>query len=168
MSSVQGDFSALLDAFERSDWQEMTVEIGGARLSVSRRGESSVGPPPGSAAADSGLPAALLAEAPAPVTPADPVPQEALPTLASPVHRGLAVTSPSVGIFWLAPSPVSPPFVEVGSIVDAEDTIGLVEVMKLMQQVSAGVSGAVTGVVVGNGETVEYGQPLVYIDPAAG
>jgi acetyl-CoA carboxylase biotin carboxyl carrier protein len=164
MSSVQGDFAALLDAFDRSDWQEMTVEIGGARLSVSRRSDSPVGQPAG---ADR-PPAQPLPEQTAPAPPDEVAPQQTAPIPAGPAPNGLAVTSPSVGIFWLAPSPVSPPFVEVGSSVDAEDTIGIVEVMKLMQQVSAGVSGTVTGVVVGNGETVAYGQPLVYIDPAAG
>jgi acetyl-CoA carboxylase biotin carboxyl carrier protein len=55
--------------------------------------------------------------------------------------------------------------VEVGARVDADDTIGIVEVMKLMQQVPAGVSGVVTAIPVGNAETVAFNQPLVFIDP---
>jgi biotin carboxyl carrier protein len=83
-----------------------------------------------------------------------------------PVPTGLAVRSPSVGIFWRAPSPTEPPFVAVGARVEADDTIGIVEVMKLMQQVPAGISGVVTAIPVGNAETVEFNQPLVFIDAA--
>jgi acetyl-CoA carboxylase biotin carboxyl carrier protein len=152
---------ALLDAFEGSDWQDMTVEIGGERLVVSRREQgsaevttpSAAGPPPRSEPAA----VAVAASVPVAASPAAPV------TAAAPT--GTAVPSPSVGIFWRAPSPTEPPFVEVGSRVHADDTIGIVEVMKLMQQVTAGISGVVTAIAVGNAETVAHNQPLVFIDP---
>jgi acetyl-CoA carboxylase biotin carboxyl carrier protein len=67
-------------------------------------------------------------------------------------------------MFWIAPSPGAPPFVEVGSRVSADDVVGIVEVMKLMNEVTAGIDGVVTAVLVGNGETVEFGQPLVLVD----
>jgi acetyl-CoA carboxylase biotin carboxyl carrier protein len=56
--------------------------------------------------------------------------------------------------------------VEVGSRVGPEDTIGILEVMKLMNRISAGASGVVTAVLVDNGGMVEHGQPLVLIDPS--
>lgn len=144
-------FVALLEAFERSDWQEMTIQIGSDRLAVSRREGATdlAAPPVREAAVPAPVAVATAPPAPAPV---------AAPT-------GLPVRSPSVGIFWRAPSPTEPPFVEVGARVDADDTIGIVEVMKLMQQVPAGVSGVVTAIPVGNAETVAFNQPLVFIDP---
>ena len=173
MSGTQEDFSALLSAFERSDWQEMTVEIAGDRVHVSRRGGSADGhsvayaqtlsnaPSPAAVRADVGV----ETEDSVVATASDAV--EAVRSSRS-EPEGAAVVSPSVGIFWRAPSPTSAPFVEVGSAVDAEDTVGIVEVMKLMQQVLAGVSGVVTAIEVENGGTVEYGQLLVYVKPVGG
>jgi acetyl-CoA carboxylase biotin carboxyl carrier protein len=159
MGATHEEIAALLEAFETSDWQEMTVELGGDRVHVSRR-ETSDAPtaPPAPAARPAAAPAPVPAPAAAPVRAAD----------AGPAPTGTVVTSPSVGIFWRAPAPTDPPFVEVGQRVDAQDTVGIVEVMKLMQQVTAGTSGTVTAVVVNNGATVDYGQALVYIDPAGG
>jgi acetyl-CoA carboxylase biotin carboxyl carrier protein len=87
------------------------------------------------------------------------------PTTAPP--DGTTVNSPSVGLFWRAPAPGAPPFVEVGGRVTAGDTVAIVEVMKLMNHVTAPVSGTVTAVLVENGEAVEFGQVLVVIDPEA-
>ena len=80
---------------------------------------------------------------------------------------GTAVPSPSVGLFWRGPAPGAPPFVEVGAHVRAGDTVGIVEVMKLMNHVGAPVDGVVTAVAVGNGDTVEFGQTLVVVEPEA-
>jgi acetyl-CoA carboxylase biotin carboxyl carrier protein len=73
------------------------------------------------------------------------------------------VESPSVGLFWRAPSPGAPPFVEVGATVNEGDTLAIVEVMKLMNHVVAPAAGEVKAIVPENGEAVEYGQPLVVI-----
>jgi acetyl-CoA carboxylase biotin carboxyl carrier protein len=81
--------------------------------------------------------------------------------------KGTPVPAPSVGLFWRAPSPGADPFVEVGTQVGPEDTVGIVEVMKLMNRVPAGISGVVTAVLVENGGMVEHGQPLALIDPSA-
>ena len=68
---------------------------------------------------------------------------------------GTVVESPSVGLFWRAPSPGAPPFVEVGATVSDGDTLGIVEVMKLMNHVKAGVDGTVRGVHADNGSMIE-------------
>jgi acetyl-CoA carboxylase biotin carboxyl carrier protein len=88
----------------------------------------------------------------------------AAPTTTIPAD-GTKIESPSVGLFWRAPSPGAPPFVEVGQQVAAGDTVAIVEVMKLMNHVAAPVDGVVTAILVENGESVEFGQPLVVIDP---
>lgn len=160
---------ALLDAFDRSDWQEMTITVGGDRLHVSRDASSNglaPPPPPPAAAPAEAAPAtasAVPAEAAATPTEAAPAAPSAPPTE---IPDGATVDSPSVGLFWRAPSPGAPPFVEVGQTVSAGDTVAIVEVMKLMNHVVAPVDGTVAAILIENGAPVEYGQALVVIDPA--
>jgi acetyl-CoA carboxylase biotin carboxyl carrier protein len=178
MEMEQEVMKALLEAFEQSDWQEMTVTIGGDRLHVSRQSSNGNAPeqpaPPAGAAAPaapafssapSSTAAAAVEPAPDPAPPAPP--SEPLPSSAAvaPPPDGTTVNSPSVGLFWRAPSPGAPPFVEVGGPVAAGDTVAIVEVMKLMNHVTAPVSGTVLAVLPENGEAVEFGQVLVVIDP---
>jgi acetyl-CoA carboxylase biotin carboxyl carrier protein len=142
---------ALLEAFDRSDWLEMTVTIGADRLHVSRR-ERADAPEPEAASApnDAAAPENVHAE----------------PTHATPEPlTGMLIESPSVGLFWRSPSPGAPPFVEVGTQVAAEDTLAIVEVMKLMNHIVAPVPGTVRAILAENGARVEYGQPLLAIDP---
>jgi acetyl-CoA carboxylase biotin carboxyl carrier protein len=77
---------------------------------------------------------------------------------------GLAeVTSPLLGIFYRAPRPGEPPFVDIGSRVDEDTVIGIVEVMKLMNSVHAGVKGKVVEILCENGALVEYGDVLLRV-----
>ena len=76
------------------------------------------------------------------------------------------VRSPMVGTFYRAPEPGAAPFVKEGDPVEPGDIVGIVEVMKLMNSVTAGVRGVVTHVLVENARLVEPGQPLVGIRPA--
>ena len=71
-----------------------------------------------------------------------------------------------MGLFWRAPSPGAPPFVELGGRVAAGDTVAIVEVMKLMNHVRAGVAGTVLAVHPENGQMVEHGDPLFTVEPA--
>jgi acetyl-CoA carboxylase biotin carboxyl carrier protein len=72
------------------------------------------------------------------------------------------------GIFYRQPSPDADPFVEEGDRVQAGDVVGLIEVMKLFNEIIAPVTGVVTRIVVDNQERVEENQPLLYIQPAPG
>jgi acetyl-CoA carboxylase biotin carboxyl carrier protein len=65
-----------------------------------------------------------------------------------------AIRAPLPGIFYHAPQPGAPPFVEVGSVVDPDTVIGIIETMKLMNPVHAGASGTIAAVLAGNGEMV--------------
>ena len=78
---------------------------------------------------------------------------------------GHRVTAPSVGLFWRSPKPGAPPFVEVGDEVGPDDTVCIVEVMKLMNHVRAGTAGTVRAVHPENGQMVEHGDPLFTIGP---
>jgi len=120
----------------------------------------------------SGMPVA----APAPVAFAPSVPAAApgsadvpiaAPAAAEADEEGYAVTAPMVGTFYSAPSPGSPPFVQVGDRVNEGDTLCIVEAMKMMNQIESEVSGVIKSIRVQNGEPVEYGQTLFVIDQRA-
>ena len=74
--------------------------------------------------------------------------------------------APLVGTFYRAPQPGAKAFVEKGDIIDAGQTIGIVEAMKLMNQVNADIGGRVAEIVAGDGEWVEFEQVLMYLEPA--
>lgn len=73
------------------------------------------------------------------------------------------VTSPLVGVFYAAPAPDAPPFVKVGDTVKKGQVLGIIEAMKLMNEIESEVDGVVEAILVKNEETVEYGQPLFRI-----
>ncbi len=92
-------------------------------------------------------------------------PQVAAPAAAAtPVAKtpsGKLETSPMVGVFYSAPSPNDPPFVKVGQKVEAGDTLGIIEAMKIMNPLEATQSGIIEEILVSNAEVVEFGQPII-------
>jgi acetyl-CoA carboxylase biotin carboxyl carrier protein len=156
------DIRRLLDAFEQSDWDEVHLVADGVEVHIAsgvvtptiRPGVTEV---PTSPPAPVPVPPAAVVEPP-PVSPTVP---------AAVVEDAHAVVAPSPGIFWRSPAPGEPPFVEVGQRVSPETPVGIVEVMKLMNQVLAGVDGTVQVIVVENGASVERGEPMVLIQPDA-
>lgn len=77
----------------------------------------------------------------------------------------VTITSPIVGTFYSAPSPDSEPYVEVGSYVDPQTVVCIVEAMKVMNEIKPDVSGSVVEVCVKTGQAVEYGQSLFRVRP---
>jgi len=88
---------------------------------------------------------------------------------AEPEAKGNAhvIASPIVGTFYRAPSPTSPPFVDVGDVVKKNQILCIVEAMKLMNEIDSDVDGVVKEIFVENGKPVEYGQRLFTITPSA-
>lgn len=179
MSLSPTDLKAIADSLRASDWDEAVITVGDTRIAVARNGRSAsallgervsgtetVAAEP-AVAQQSAIPAPLVAEVvAAPAAPVTVVP--AAPEGASGASGGdHVVTSPSVGVFWRSPEPGAAPFVEVGQLVKAGDTLGIVEIMKLMSNISADVSGIVTAIHVENTGAVEFGTPLVSIKPEA-
>ena len=78
--------------------------------------------------------------------------------------KGKPITSPMVGTFYLASSPGAKPFVEVGATVSTGQVVCIIEAMKLMNEIESEVSGKVTQICVKDGEAVEYGQVLMYVE----
>jgi acetyl-CoA carboxylase biotin carboxyl carrier protein len=77
---------------------------------------------------------------------------------------GHAITSPIVGAFYRSPSPNAKPFVEVGSQVNAGDTLCIIEAMKIMNQIESDKAGVVKAILAENGQAVEFDQPLFIIE----
>jgi biotin carboxyl carrier protein len=77
------------------------------------------------------------------------------------------VPAPVLGVFYGRPAPDAPPFVALGDEVGPDTTVAIVEVMKLMNPVSAGVAGRVVGICVEDGALVEEGQALFRIEPSS-
>ena len=111
-------------------------------------------------------------EAPPARAPAAPAEDEAPAPARAPSSDGSAngvatIEAPMLGTFYRASAPGEEPFVDVGSQVDPDTVVCLIEVMKMMNSVKAGVSGTVVEVCARNAELVEYGEPLFRVDPAA-
>lgn len=103
----------------------------------------------------------------APVAVAAPAAQSAAPAAdvkPAETHKGKPLTSPMVGTFYSAPSPDAEPFIKVGQSVKEGDVVCIVEAMKLMNEIEAESSGKVTEICVEDGQPVEYGQVLMYIE----
>lgn len=97
--------------------------------------------------------------------PAPTITQEPAASGAAPKKGGIEIKSPMVGTFYRAPSPETPPFVEVGQNVEIGQVVCIVEAMKLMNEIKSEVRGKVKEVVVENAEPVEFGQTLFVVEP---
>ncbi len=144
----------LIELLESSDIAEIEIKEGEEAVRISRASRNA--PAIHTYAAPVAAPAPVAA---APVAAPAAVPAEA----ESKKMRGNVIKSPMVGTFYRSPSPSSPVFVEVGQHVKVGDVICIVEAMKMMNQVEADHAGVVEAILVGDGEPVEYDQPLITI-----
>jgi len=108
----------------------------------------------------------MMMQAPPPGAGARAATSEAPSSSAEPSSDAVDVTSPFVGTFYRAPSPDTPSFVEVGSVVRAGQTLCIVEAMKLMNEIEAEHSGTIVEIFAQNGKAVEFGQKLFRIKKA--
>jgi acetyl-CoA carboxylase biotin carboxyl carrier protein len=156
MALTDDDVREILRIIDESELDELRIEMPGLRLHV-RRG----GAPPAAADADPAPPAAR-AHVPAAEPAAKPPERE--PATAS-SNGAATIEAPMLGTFYRASAPGERPFVDVGSKVDPDTVVCLIEVMKMMNSVKAGVSGTVVEVCAANAALVEYGEPLFRVDP---
>lgn len=158
MSLTAKDVEEIMKLLEASTFDRLSLELDGVKLELERGGATT--------------PRAARAPREAAPTPAaNPAPAPAAAPAVKPRKNGeeglIEITSPLLGIYYRAPKPGEPPFVEVGQKVDTETVIGIVEVMKLMNSVSAGVSGEIVEILAPNGELVEHGEVLMLVRPEA-
>lgn len=145
----------LVRVAEESGVGEIVVEEEGARIAVRMPGAVAAAPAAPVAAAAPAAPAPAAAPAAAPAS------------AASHPANWYCVTSPMVGTFYAAPAPGEPAFVQVGDEVAANQTLCIVEAMKLMNEIGAEEMGTVREVCVEDATPVEFGTPLFYIEPHA-
>ncbi len=118
-----------------------------------------------------GVQGAVVMQQQAPVAVSAPTPGSAPAAEAAPAAtkttdapKGTPITSPMVGAFYAAPSPGSEPYVKVGDVVKVGQVVCIVEAMKLMNEIESEVSGKVVQICVEDGQSVEYGQVLMYVE----
>tara|TARA_B100000768_G_scaffold15426_1_gene14312 strand:- start:611 stop:1054 length:444 start_codon:yes stop_codon:yes gene_type:complete len=139
----------LMELLEESGMSEIEIKEGEESVKISRYGNSPV--PSHSFVQQQG--------------PTSVPPVVAVPVIADePSTVGQSLTSPMVGTYYSAPSPTAKPFVTIGQHVKQGDTIGIVEAMKIMNQIEAEKSGTVLQILVKDGEAVEFGQPLIIVE----
>ncbi len=143
------DVRELLALIKNSDIAEVLIEHGDTKLHVKRM------QPVVAASAPPTYQAPLVALAPAVL----PAAEEAAQPL------GVTVPAPMVGTFYHAPAPNEPPYVQIGDEVRPGDVVGLIEAMKIMNEIECEVHGRVVQLMVDNAQPVEYGQPLMVIEP---
>ena len=93
-----------------------------------------------------------------------PTPKPAGEAKTESAHKGSPIVSPMVGTFYAAPSPDDAPFVKVGDNVSIGQVVCIIEAMKLMNEIEADVSGKITEICVKNGDSIEFGQVLMYVE----
>lgn len=152
MSLTAADVAEIMRLVEQSGFDELNLELDGTKISL-RRGAAV-------ASAAPVKPAAVAAPAVSPAI----KPAVAAPP-ADPNFRD--VTAPLLGTFYRAPKPGAPPFVEVGAQVAEDTIIGIIEVMKLMNTVRAGVRGTVAEMLAADGALVEFGETLLRVRKSA-
>jgi acetyl-CoA carboxylase biotin carboxyl carrier protein len=113
-------------------------------------------------------PAPLPQPLPAPITsaaPAQPTPAATPVPAAEPLANLHEIASPMVGTFYRAPSPDSAPYVELGQKVTPDTVVCIIEAMKVMNEIKAETTGTIVEILVENGKSVEFGQPLFRVKP---
>ncbi|MFA5275771.1 MAG: acetyl-CoA carboxylase biotin carboxyl carrier protein, partial [Candidatus Omnitrophota bacterium] len=79
--------------------------------------------------------------------------------------KTVEVKAPMVGTFYRAPSPEAPPYVEVGQVMEPGQVICIIEAMKLMNEIKSEIKGKILEILVDNAEPVEFGQPILLVEP---
>jgi len=147
------DIKAIIDLMKKNSVTEFELEKQDFKIRLKRGNNGGVS---GVAMDD---PAALVyATSPAPL----PVPVAA-PLL--PVSSEVDIKSPMIGTFYRAPSPEAAPYVEIGTEVNPDTVVCIIEAMKVMNEIKAEAKGVITQVVLENAKPVEFGQPLFKIRP---
>ena len=154
MTLTAADVAEIMRLVENSKFDELNLEIDGVKLTLRRTGA----PQPG------GVDAAYAPAAPTGARTAAPAAARTAASIAASVPsdaRSRDIASPMLGTFYRAPKPGSAPFVEIGSAVEEDSVIAIIEVMKLMNTVRAGVKGVITEILPADEALVEFGEVLM-------
>lgn len=150
----------LVKMMKRYDLTAIDFIEGETKIRLRRRGPEAI--PTVLPALPGYPPAAYASPAPAPAAP----PAAAPATPAPAVSTDKVIESPMVGTYYASPAPDAPAFVAVGASVRPDQTVCVIEAMKVFTDIPAGIGGTITEVLVKNGQPVEFGQPLFRVKPA--
>jgi acetyl-CoA carboxylase biotin carboxyl carrier protein len=159
MKLTNDDVQDILTLLNASTFNELHLQTDRFKLSLRRRGDGEW------TQATQELSAPNLLQGAA--APAAGAAAGAAPKAAAEVDGLVAIRAPLVGTFYRAPKPGSPPFVEVGSLVERNTVVAIVETMKLMNSVHAGVSGTIVEICLGDADFVEHNAVLMRVQPEA-
>jgi len=167
LSLSSTEIKNIVETLQESEWDQAVIVVGDVQISVARNGARLAG----STSSDIHPVVTPDAHETAPSRPTEALSTSALtpPATELPSHKtppavaGHVVEAPSVGVFWTSSEPGAAPFVSVGQTVQPGDTLCIIEIMKLMNNVTADVAGEVIAIHVANAAAVEYGTPLFSI-----
>jgi len=146
----------LIDLLEESNLAELEIKEGEEIVRLSRVPKGMVST---MAMAPAPMPAQRIEATPAAATAADAAPA----ATGKVVPDGHVQKAPMVGTFYASANPDSPPFVKIGQQVKAGETLGIIEAMKMFNQIEADVAGTVRAILVSNGQPVEFDEPMFVI-----
>jgi acetyl-CoA carboxylase biotin carboxyl carrier protein len=149
------DIKAIIDLMKKNSVSEFELEKQDFKIKL-KRGNGGVGTVYDEA------PVVTYAPQPALAAPAAPIPTPA----AAPVSSDLEIKSPMIGTFYRAPSPEAAPYVEIGTEVNPDTVVCIIEAMKVMNEIKAEAKGVIAQVLVDNAKPVEFGQPLFKLRPS--
>lgn len=152
------EIKGIIDLMRKNGLSEFEYEKDGTKIRI-RRG------PDGEPQVIASSPALIPAPAVLPVSAGVPLAVAPAPTLAAAPATLPTINSPMVGTFYSSPAPDAPPYVEVGTVVNAETVVCIIEAMKVMNEIKAEMSGTIVEVLAESGKPVEFGKPLFRIKP---
>jgi acetyl-CoA carboxylase biotin carboxyl carrier protein len=153
----------LVRLMKRYDLTDLNISDGKVQIRLKRRGSEVItapAPVPHQAPGQGHHPAAT------PSRPAGQAQPEPAPAEVPAAPKTIVIESPMVGTYYASTAPDAPPFVSVGSVVQPDSTLCIIEAMKVFTDIPAGVSGTIAEILVKNGQPVEFGQPLFRVVPA--
>ena len=174
MAIEQDDVIKIIKLMDESDFDELHLEMGDLKLSISKSGTGGLAPikervslSPVEPKTPSTTSAVKAVQAPprAESTSTGIAPQPMAPVQAAASDGLIPIQSPLLGTFYRGAKPEAPPFVEVGSRVTKEDTVCLIEVMKTFTTLKSGVAGRIAKICAENAQMVEYKQILFLVEP---
>ena len=151
------DIKAIIDLMRKNSLSEFELENQGFKIKLKRGVTASSAPADEAPNVSYSLPnpASSNAQLQAPA-----------PTAPAPVEATLDIKSPMIGTFYRAPSPEAGPYAEVGTEVNPDTVVCIIEAMKVMNEIKAEAKGVITQVMVENAKPVEFGQPLFKLRPS--
>ena len=152
------DIKAIIDLMKKNSLSEFELEKQDFKIKLKRGGSGIIAAP---MEEGSGVTYAL----PAPIQIAQPTVVSSSAAAAAANSGNLEIKSPMIGTFYRAPSPESDEYVQIGSEVNPDTVVCLIEAMKVMNEIKAEVRGVITEILVDNAKPVEFGQPLFKIKP---